>query len=115
MLVDFRQRFPDVELGMVEKSRADLMTALRNAALDVAIVTGETAHGDSTILPLWSERTLIALPEGHPLVDRNAIYWTDLRDETVLLTQSDQGCEFEELLTAKLLASKIASSLSTMM
>jgi DNA-binding transcriptional LysR family regulator len=106
MLVDFRQRFPDVELGMVEKSRAGLMTALRNGALDVAIVTGETSQADSAILPLWSERTLIALPEGHPLVDRNTIYWTDLRNETVLLMRSDQGFEFEGLLTAKLLASE---------
>jgi len=104
MLVDFRQRFPDVELGMVEKSRAGLMTALRNGALDVAILTGETSHGDSTILPLWSERVLIALPEGHPLADKETIRWTDLHGETVLLCQNDQGDEFEDLLTARLLA-----------
>jgi DNA-binding transcriptional LysR family regulator len=103
-VVDFRQRFPDIALGMTEKSRTHLMTALRNGTLDVAIVTGEVLLGDGDILPLWSERTLIALPEGHPLADRKTIYWTDLRGETVLLSQNDQGSMYEDLLTAKLLA-----------
>jgi DNA-binding transcriptional LysR family regulator len=102
-VVDFRQRFPNIELGMIETSRTRLMTALWNGALDVAIDTGHP-HGDGDILPLWSERVLIALPEGHPLADRKNIYWTDLRGETVLLCQNDQGDEFEDLLTGKLLA-----------
>ena len=60
------------------------MTALRSGTIDTAIVTGEaTQEGDGT-LPLWSERILLALPERHPLADRETIYWTDLRDENVL-------------------------------
>ena len=34
---------------------------------------------------LWSERIFAAIPDGHPLVGRQAVYWIDLRDETVLL------------------------------
>ena len=102
-VVDFRHRFPDIELGMIETSRTRLMTALWNGAVDVAIVTGHP-DGDSDILSLWSERVLIALPEGHTLADKETIRWTDLHGETVLLCQNDQGDEFEDLLTAKLLA-----------
>jgi DNA-binding transcriptional LysR family regulator len=91
---------------MVERSQERLMTALRNGALDIAIVTGEAPHGDSDILPLWSERTLVALPERHPLADRETIYWTDLRGETVLLSQYDQGRELEDLLMSKLVSSE---------
>jgi DNA-binding transcriptional LysR family regulator len=55
-------------------------------------------------LPLWSERVLVALPEGHQLAGKKAIYWTDLRNETVLLSHYDPGRELEDLLLAKLIS-----------
>jgi DNA-binding transcriptional LysR family regulator len=101
-LQDFRQRFPNVEIALVEMSRARLMTALRSGIIDTAIVTSEVTQWDGATQPLWSERILLALPQGHPLADRETIYWTDLRDEAVLLSQSDQGREFAEILMSKL-------------
>jgi len=101
-IVDFRHRFPEVDLGMVERSRSELIAALQNGALDIAIFAGETPVIDSEVLPLWSERILVALPETHSLAAQNSIYWTDLRTETILLTQCDPGRELEELLMAKL-------------
>jgi hypothetical protein len=103
-LLDFKQRFPQIELGTVEKSRARLITALRNGALDVTIVMGEAHLRDSNVLSLWSERILIALPAGHSLADQKTIYWTDLRSETVLLSQYDPGRELEDLLMSKLVS-----------
>jgi DNA-binding transcriptional LysR family regulator len=103
-LMEFRQRFPYIELAMAERSRARLVTSLRNGALDVAIVTGDSRLQDNNALSLWSERTLFALPEGHSLADRETIYWTDLRRETVLLSHYDQGQEFEDILMSKLLS-----------
>ena len=84
-----------------------LVTALRNGAIDIVIVTGEAPLFDNNTLPLWSERILVALPEGHRLADEDTIYWTDLRDETVLLSQYDPGREFEDLLMSKLVSQKI--------
>jgi DNA-binding transcriptional LysR family regulator len=101
-ITDFKERFPRVEVGMVERSRARLITALRNGALDIAIVTGDAPLQDNHTLSLWSERTLVAVPEGHSLADRDTIYWTDLRGETVLLSHYDPGREFEDLLISKL-------------
>ncbi|MFX9058246.1 LysR substrate-binding domain-containing protein, partial [Acinetobacter baumannii] len=59
-LLDFKQRFPQVELGTVERSRMQLVTSLRHGALDIAIVTGEAALESNNVLPLWSERVLVA-------------------------------------------------------
>lgn len=100
-LQDFRQRFPDVKFDMVEKPRAGLMSALRSGALDAAILTGDPMRGDSGTLPIWSERILLGLPEGHPLGGRETIYWNDLVGETILLSQCGQGRELEELLISK--------------
>jgi DNA-binding transcriptional LysR family regulator len=101
-LLDFRQRFPLVELCLAERSRVRLVTALRNGAIDVVITTDGAPHLEGKTLPLWSERVLVALPEGHPLTAREKVYWTDLRSETVLLSQYESGRELENLLMAKL-------------
>ena len=103
-LVDFTQRCPQVELRMVERSRMRLVTALRNGAIDVVIATDAGPLFESKVLPLWSERILVALPEGHQLATKQSIYWTDLRNETVLLSQYDPGRELEDLLMAKLVS-----------
>lgn len=99
---DFTQSFLDVKLDMVEKSRTSLMSALRRGTLDAVIVTGDALRGGTGILPLWSERVLLALPEGHPLANQETIYWTDLIGDIILLSECGQGRELEELVISKL-------------
>lgn len=101
-LLDFKKKFPQVELGTVERSRTRLTTALRNGAIDVHIATGDIAPFDSKTTPLWSERILAVLSNNHPLAARTFVYWTDLRDQTVLLSHYDPGRELEDLMNAKL-------------
>jgi DNA-binding transcriptional LysR family regulator len=103
-LLDFKRQFPQVELGTVERSRTRLTAALRNGVIDVHITTGDMALLDSKPMPLWSERILAVLPSDHPLTARDVVYWTDLQDQTVLLSQYDPGRELEDLLNAKLIS-----------
>lgn len=101
-LIDFAQRFPQIEVGITETSRTRLTTALRNGAIDVAIVTGETPLLDGRIMSLWSDRIVVALPEGHRLADGEIVYWTDLKGETLLTSRHDPGTDIQELLLTKL-------------
>jgi len=101
-LVDYAKRFPQIEIGMMERSRTRLATALRNGAIDVAIVTGGTLLIDNEIISLWNERVLLALPEGHRLAEGESIHWTDLKGETLLISRHDPGPEIQELLLTKL-------------
>jgi DNA-binding transcriptional LysR family regulator len=103
-LIDYVQRFPQVEIGMIESSRTRLTTALRNGAIDIAIVTGELPLVGSKIMPLWSERIVIALPQAHGLAHVETVYWTDLKSETLLISRQDPGPEMQELLLTKLAA-----------
>ena len=75
---------------------------MRTRSLAVVIAPGKLIDEESRSLMLWSERVLIALPEDHRLADQEAIYWTDLRRETLLMTRHDPYWEFEDLLTSKL-------------
>lgn len=101
-LIDFARRFPQVVVGMVERSRTRLTSALHNGGIDVAIITGETLLFDSKNMSLWSERIMIALPEGHRRADGKTVYWTDLKDETLLTSRHDPGPDIQELLLTKL-------------
>jgi DNA-binding transcriptional LysR family regulator len=103
-IIDFAQRFPQIEVDMTESSRGRLTTALCNGAIDVAIVTGTAPLLDGKIMPLWSERIMAALPDRHSLADGETIYWTDLKGETLLISRHDPGPEFQELLLTKLAA-----------
>ncbi|GLR97628.1 hypothetical protein GCM10007858_52700 [Bradyrhizobium liaoningense] len=44
----------------------------------------------------------MALPRDHQLATREIIYWTDLSDETVLLSVCDPGAHIEDLLVSHL-------------
>lgn len=103
-LLDFKQRFPNIELETAERSRTRLATALRNGVLDVLIVTGSLPLLDNRAMPLWSERVLVVLPHDHPLAARDTVSWTDLREETILLSHSDPEKDFEDLLISKLVS-----------
>src|SRR6266702_443516 len=78
-LVDYARRVPEIELGMIEGSRARLVTALRNAAIDIAIVTGETHFANTNSMSLWSERLLVVLPDGHRLATNEIVHNADFR------------------------------------
>jgi DNA-binding transcriptional LysR family regulator len=103
-LVDYQKRFSQIDVCLKDSSRVRLVTALRSGALDIAIVTGNLSLLGSQGMPLWSERILLALLEGHPLAGRDVVYWTDLRGETLLLSQYDPGRELEDLLISKLVS-----------
>ncbi|MET4489002.1 LysR substrate-binding domain-containing protein [Bradyrhizobium sp. LA7.1] len=103
-LTEYKKLFPRIELATVERSQARLATALRNGTVDILIVTGDIRLPDDNVRPLWSERILVSLPEDHVLATKAVVYWTDLRDQTVLLSQYDPGRELEDLLISKLVS-----------
>jgi DNA-binding transcriptional LysR family regulator len=101
-LMEHARRFPQVEIRTVEGARACLFAGLERGTLDIAIVTGEPTAREGKSMTLWSERIMVALPEGHPLSANEIVYWTDLRGETFLLSQRDPGPEIQDILLAKL-------------
>jgi DNA-binding transcriptional LysR family regulator len=57
-------------------------------------------------MSLWSERILVVLPKSHRLAANDAIYWTDLKGEMLLLGQRDPGSEIHDLLAARLISTE---------
>ena len=61
-LVEYHRRFPDVDVRTVDGSHDRLLCALAGNAVDVAIMTGQATAWDGRMLPLWSERVIVAFP-----------------------------------------------------
>ncbi|MDA9528524.1 LysR family transcriptional regulator [Bradyrhizobium sp. CCBAU 25338] len=99
---EFKKLFPGLELATMERSHFRLMTALRSGTVDVVVSPGRLPSKDTRSLLLWSERILISLPQDHCLAAREIIYWTDLRNEKILLSEYDPGRELEDILISKL-------------
>ncbi|WP_097091779.1 LysR family transcriptional regulator [Novosphingobium sp. Chol11] len=101
-LSDFSARFPAVRVQGFERDRDMLLAGIESGLLDIAIMIGERLYPGIGSRPLWSERHLVVMPEGHPLASRERIHWQDLAGERFLLTKRDPGPETRNLLLGKL-------------
>lgn len=104
-LMNWREAHSDVEVECVEADRSVLLAGLDTREIDIAILMGAVGHDGFRCEPLWSERMLVALPESHPLAQRDAIHWTDLRSERFLLPVADPGPEIRNMVLGHLAVS----------
>ncbi len=100
-LIDYRQRFPDVRVSMVDGSSDHLISNLASSSIDIAFVAEENPRWGDKVLSVWSERVVIAVPDGHPLSGRDIVRWPELRNELLLVPQRGPGAEFMKLLLVK--------------
>ncbi len=96
--------FPEIGLQVVERSFSQLMEALSVRGLDIAIVAGQARRYSGASMALWSERLIVALPAKHPLSNNGAVEWSDLKDETFLLSRCDPGSDLRDIIVKKLAA-----------
>lgn len=101
-LLAYAKHFPDVEISVIDESRRSLMERLNSGVLDIVIVNGQVRQGALDILPLWTEDILVAIPDGHPLSQKDVVTWDDLRHERILFSSRDPGPELRNVLIAGL-------------
>ncbi|MFG1404189.1 LysR family transcriptional regulator [Xanthobacter sediminis] len=101
-LAEYHRRFPDVDVHTVDGAHDRLLCDMIAGTVDVAIMTTYFPGWDDKKFPLWSERVVAALPEGHPLIEKPVLQWTDLAGQSLLVQQRGPGPEMQRLLAAKL-------------
>ncbi len=92
-----RERFPDLELLLVEEKSDVLLSRLNEGKLDAALlalpVHDEQLHSEF----LFEEPFVLAVPENHPLAQRDSLSLTELNDQKLLLLE-DGHCLREQAL-----------------
>jgi DNA-binding transcriptional LysR family regulator len=84
ILLEFRRRFPDVELSLCEFTSFPKIQGLRERAIDVGffyLPNDALEADDLSSLTLWEEPLIVVLPETHPLATRSEIPLRSLKDE----------------------------------
>lgn len=100
-LIEYRHRFPAVETLLVDGSSDHLISDIARSAVDIAFVAEGNRRLDGKSLSVWSERVVVALPEGHTLTNKETVHWGELCGEPILLPRRGPGPEFLKLLCSK--------------
>src|SRR2546428_3900649 len=80
VLARFHTAYPAVDLALREAGSVDLVAALEEGALDVALVILPVRHDVLQTQQLVREELVVAVARGHPLAKRRTIAVADLRD-----------------------------------
>ena len=99
---DFRVACPDVAVEATEGEREQLLDGVVHDRLDCALVAGAPAVERCCSLYLWSEPLIVGLAAGDLLLERDTLYWTDLRGRTFLVTRTDPGNLISAIIASRL-------------
>ncbi len=92
-----RERFPDLELLLVEEKSDVLLSRLHEGKLDAALlalpVHDDQLHSEF----LFEEPFVLAVPENHPLAQRDSLSLAELNNQKLLLLE-DGHCLREQAL-----------------
>jgi DNA-binding transcriptional LysR family regulator len=89
ILSAFHSHSPAVELDLFEMSSANLARALTRSDIDLALLVPPVSDESLIVDPVWHDGWLVALPEGHKLVDRRQIAPESFADMPLILTHSE--------------------------
>ena len=114
-----RQRFPRLELLLVEEKTEQLLHMLRDGKLDAAVLALPLHEDWAESEFLFEEPFLLAVPDGHPLAGRRNLRLGELGDQHLLLLEEghclrDQALEVCSLAGAGEKEGFRATSLETL-
>lgn len=100
LLSCWRERHHGVLLTLWEMSDRDIEIAMRERRIDIAVMVRHEQWSDSTSLPLYRERLLVAIPHSHFMLRQDTLGWEDLRKETLLVQGWDNSQAAREFYTS---------------
>jgi LysR family hydrogen peroxide-inducible transcriptional activator len=114
-----RERFPRLELLLVEEKTEVILRQLREGRLDAGILALPVHDQQLHVEKLFDEPFVLAVPEGNPLARRRSIKLDDLVDQSLLLLDDghclrDQALEVCQLAGAGEKSGFRATSLETL-
>jgi LysR family transcriptional regulator, transcription activator of glutamate synthase operon len=88
VLAEFHRRYPDVELRMHEGGTPALLRLLDSGEVDIAVVTLPIPRHGLRVTPLFAERLVVVVAQGHRLASRRSVAFEELAEEPFLLYEA---------------------------
>ncbi|MHC1547902.1 LysR family transcriptional regulator [Phyllobacterium sp. K27] len=98
ILRTYRRKYPQVKIRVEEASFDDTLAGVSRGRLDVAFVIGEPQVDGCEALPVWEEPLVIVTAVDHPLARLPAVGWSDLTDETILVSSDAFGVKVADMM-----------------
>ena len=92
------ERFPKLQLLLVEEKTETLIEQLAMGKIDVAVLAKPVENDQFDSLPLFDESFVLAVPRSHPLAEQPRVRIADLAKHSLLLL-SDGHCLREQALS----------------
>lgn len=80
-----RDKYPDLELHIIEDQTKHLVQMLRDGGIDCAILAVPTNTAGLQEIPLYEERFRMVVPAHHPFAGRKDLKLKDLKEVSLLL------------------------------
>jgi len=93
---------PEVTLELYEGNPPDLLSALREHRIDVALTVLEVSSTEFTTLHLWEEGLVAALPGDHPLAAQDAVTWSELAEVQLVVRTWETGAVLYTFLAGRI-------------
>lgn len=91
-----------VRLDIIDGDPAEHVAAIRQLRMDIAFITGTSAWSDCETAHLWSEQVFAVLPDEHSLSLKNELEWSDLAEESFIVSEAAPGPEIYDYLVQRL-------------
>lgn len=84
MLADFSQDHSEIHMRILEKENQETVARLKRGEIDLAIMRYEGEDEQLRVIPMFSNRIILAVGRNHPLAGRNAVSLAEVGEETFL-------------------------------
>ena len=98
VIEEFLLGHPDVHLSFTEAERGELLSLLNHREIDVFIATGTNSLAIGDTMVLDEERTYLAVPSNSHLAVKTQLTWTDVEDETYLVSKREAGQDIHDYI-----------------
>lgn len=114
-----RDSYPQLKVQLLEEKTADVMRMLRQGQIDLGLLALPVQDDSLEVFPLFEEPFLLAMPDSHPLANKQEIQLEDLNNQELLLLEDghclrDQALEVCSLAGAHERVDFHATSLETL-
>ena len=84
MLADFSQDHSEIHMRILEMENQETVARLKRGEIDLAIMRYEGEDEQLRVIPMFSNRIILAVGRNHPLAGRNAVSLAEVGEETFL-------------------------------
>ena len=104
----FKQRYPEVEISLLDLTNSEQLQALADDRLDIAFTRSRIARPDLETEILLEEPMVMMVPSDDPLAKKKRLAWKDLAGENIVTLHPDQALGFYDNFFIKCNEAKIS-------